>query len=500
VKFGENPPPEIEPQARFVLIDRTQMMFCHLDIDTLIDEDHPARLFWGFLERVDLSDFVEGVKSREGTAGRPATDPRLLIAVWLYAYSRGIGSAREVSRQIDWEPGFRWLTAMGEVNHHTLSDFRVDHQQALERLFTRVLGLFDHEGWITLERVMQDGTKIRTQCAQNSFRKRESLERSLERARKHVREVSQSTDENPRRQRARERGAREREERIGQALEHWQQLKDTKQQDKKKYQPKVSRTEPEARTMKTGDGSLVPCYNVQVTTDASHGLIVDMAITSDVNDHHQLTPAMDRVEETFQRKPKQAVADGDFTTNRSVVEMAEREIDFYGSWTQAAKTDGSKNKQHPEFRKEAFTYDADEDRYRCPAGNFLIFSRRQAQENGTVQRIYRSPTEQCRACEFFAQCVTEKRKLGRVVTHKEVIVEVEQFQRKMETEAAKEIYRQRSQIAEFPFAWFKSFFGLRRFHVRGRTKAGTEALWASLTYNLMRYFELQKPKMIPAPA
>jgi transposase len=500
VKFGENLPTEVQPQARFAPINREQMMMCTLDIDTLIGEDHPARLFWGFLERVDLSEFVAGVRSREGTAGRPATDPRLLIAVWLYAYSRGIGSAREVSRQIDWEPGFRWLAAMEEINHHTLSDFRVDHQQALERLFAKVLGLFEHEGWITLERVMQDGTKIRTQCAQNSFRKRESLEQSLERARKHVREVSQSTDENPRRQRARERGAREREERLGQALEQWQHLKETKQQDKKTYQPKVSTTEPEARIMKTGDGALVPCYNVQVTTDASHGLIVDTAITSDVNDHHQLTPAMERVEETFQRKPEQAVADGDFTTNRSVVEMAERGIDFYGSWTQAAKSGGSKNKQHPEFRKEAFTYEAEGDRYRCPAGKFLIFSRRQAHGNGTVQRIYRSPTRQCRACEHYAECVTEKRGLGRVVTHREVIVAVEQFHRKMETEAAKEVYRQRSQIAEFPFAWFKSFFKLRRFHVRGRAKAGTEALWASLTYNLMRYFQLQKPKLMPASA
>jgi transposase len=149
VKAAENLPAEVHPQARFALINREQFMFCTLDIDTLIGEDHPARLFWGSLERVDLSEFVATVRSREGTAGRPATDPRLLIAVWLYAYSRGVGSAREVSRQIDWEPGFRWLTAMGEINYHPLSDFRVDHRQALERLFSEVLGLFDHEGWIT---------------------------------------------------------------------------------------------------------------------------------------------------------------------------------------------------------------------------------------------------------------------------------------------------------------------------------------------------------------
>ena len=500
MKAAENPPAENQPQARFAPINREQMIMCTLDVDTLVGEEHPARLFWGFLERVDLSGFAAGVGSREGTAGRPATNPRLLIAIWLYAYSRGIGSAREVSRQMEWEPGLRWLAAMDVINHHTLSDFRVDHQQALENLFGDVLGLFEHEGWITLERVVQDGTKIRAQCAQNTFRKRESLEQHLERAREHVREVSRTADENPRRQQARERGARQREEQISQALEQWQQLKQTKQENQKTYEPKVSTTEPEARIMKTGEGGLAPCYNVQVGTDASHGLIVDATATSAVNDRHQLAPAMDRVEETFQRKPEQAVADGDYTTNRSVVEMAERGINFYGSWRKPDHVGGSKSNQHPEFRKEAFTYDSDHDRYCCPAGKFLILSHRQAQPNGSVQRFYRSPTPQCRACEHYTQCVNQNRKRGRMVSHQETIVEVKQFQQKMETEAAKEIYRQRSQIGEFPFAWFKAVFGLRRFRVRGLAKVQSETLWASLTFNLMRYFQLQRPKMMTAPA
>jgi len=476
------------------------MIMCTLDVETLVGEEHPARLFWGFLERVDLSEFAAGVRSREGTAGRPGTDPRLLIAIWLYAYSRGIGSAREVSRQMEWEPGFRWLAALEVINHHTLSDFRVAHQAALERLFGEVLGLFEHEGWIRLERVMQDGTKIRAQCGASSFRGRESLERHLERAREHVRRVSASSEEEPRRQRARERGAREREERIEQALEQWRRLKETKQQDKKSYQPKVSLTEPEARIMKTSEGGLVPCYNVQVSTDAGHGLIVDTAVTTEVNDHHQLVGAMDRVEARFRRRPGQVVADGDYTTNRSVVAMAQRGIDFYGSWSRAAGRGGWRSHQPPEFRKEAFRYHADGDRYECPAGKFLDFSGRQVQANGTVQRFYRSPTEQCRGCEHYAECVRGKTRRGRVVTHQEVIVEVEQFRRKMETAEAQRIYRQRSEVAEFPFAWFKSFFRLRRFHVRGRAKAGMEALWVSLTFNLLRYFQLQRQRMTPAAA
>ena len=72
-----------------------------------------------------------------------ALNPHLLISLWIYAYSRGVGSAREIARLCEIDPAFQWLTGMDTINHHTLSDFRVDHQGALDELFTQVLGLLN---------------------------------------------------------------------------------------------------------------------------------------------------------------------------------------------------------------------------------------------------------------------------------------------------------------------------------------------------------------------
>ncbi len=155
-------------------------------MDQLIEAEHPARSIWELVGRLNLDLFYSSICAVEARAGRSAFDPRLLISVWIYAYSRGIASAREIARLCGIDPAFQWLTGMDAINHHTLSDFRVDHREALDELFTQVLALLNHEGLITLERVMQDGTKIRARARGNSFAKEDRIREHLEVARQHV--------------------------------------------------------------------------------------------------------------------------------------------------------------------------------------------------------------------------------------------------------------------------------------------------------------------------
>jgi transposase len=126
-----------------------------------VDVDHRARAIWTLVGRLNLKRFYETIESSSEEGGRPAIDPQLLISLWVYAYSEGIGSAREVARRCEFDPAFQWLTGLEEVNYHTLADFRVEKQQELDELFTQVLAALSKEGLITLEQVMQDGTKIR---------------------------------------------------------------------------------------------------------------------------------------------------------------------------------------------------------------------------------------------------------------------------------------------------------------------------------------------------
>src|SRR6266853_1873861 len=121
-------------------VNRQQMCWRAVDVERLIGEDHRARAIWALVGRLDLQRFYEDIESSAEQGGRPAFDPQLLISLWVYAYSEGIGSAREVARRCEFDPAFQWLTGLEEVNYHTLASFRVEKQQELDELFTQVFG------------------------------------------------------------------------------------------------------------------------------------------------------------------------------------------------------------------------------------------------------------------------------------------------------------------------------------------------------------------------
>jgi len=160
---------------------------------------------------MDLSRFYHGIESSAEEGGRPVIDPQLLISLWVYAYSVGIGSAREVARRCEYDPAFQWLTGLEEVNYHTLGDFRVEKQQELDELFTQVLAALSKEGLIRLEQVMQDGTKIKALASTRSFQREGTIQGHLERARKRVAEMGDPRNEeaSPRAKQAQARARRE---------------------------------------------------------------------------------------------------------------------------------------------------------------------------------------------------------------------------------------------------------------------------------------------------
>src|ERR1700730_12388822 len=131
----EQPAPERSVgKARLLEPMRDQVEVRSMDIDSLIGEDHPARLIWAYVEQLDLRELEDAIKAREGTPGHPAITPRLLLALWLYATSQGVGSARALARLCESHDAYRWLLGGVSVNYHTLSDFRVGQCDLVDRL------------------------------------------------------------------------------------------------------------------------------------------------------------------------------------------------------------------------------------------------------------------------------------------------------------------------------------------------------------------------------
>lgn len=314
-----NPSPAL---PRLAAIDRTQLVLRTIDVERLIDDDHSARSIWELVGRLDLSLYNAEIAAVEGRAGRDHTAPQLLISSWLYAYSRGISSARELARQSEFEPGLLWLCGLQPISYRTLSGFRSDYQVALDDLFVQVLGILSAEGLITLERVTLDGTKIKANASGNTFRRKDKLEAHLALAREQVQKMNAQTAEEDKRANrqvaAQRRAARQRKSRLESAVREVERLQQAKKHDRDKFVARASSTDPQAHVMSNGEGGTVPSYNVQLLTDTTHGLVVNVEATTDAIDYRQLEPALNRCQQTLGCLPKQIVADGDYTNHASV--------------------------------------------------------------------------------------------------------------------------------------------------------------------------------------
>lgn len=490
---------EVEPipaasgrkKARVKPVDRTQLSWRAVDVEKLIEQDHPARAIWDLTGRLELESFYAPIEAVEGAAGRMPWDPRLLISLWLYAYSRGISSAREVARRCSYAPAFQWLCGLETVNHHTLSDFRVIHQSALKELFVQVLAVLKAEGLISLERVMHDGTKIRGNASATSFRTEEALDKHLQAAREQVETLSaEPSDETPRLQAARERAVRERVERVGKALQQLEVIRQSKSGAEEKRHARASMSDPEARVMKQAGGGYAPSYNVQLSTDASHKIVVAVEVTQQGNDYAQLSPAVEQIRQNFQAAPRQMVVDGGFTSRENIMNMAAQGIDLVGSLPDGARQGSasvSKGLYAAEFSPAAFEYDRESNAYRCPAGEMLKAGRQQ-KRSGATSHLYHAPAAACQSCRFKAQCCPKSQ--SRTLASLRESAEIQSFRQKMETPQAREAYKQRAEVAEFPNAWVKEKLGLRRFRGRGLLKVKCEALWAALTYNIQQWIRI----------
>lgn len=502
-KAEENPKPVLaktELAKRLKTINRNQSFWGAIDIEKLIEEDHPARGIWAMVNRLDLRRLEEKIKAVEGRAGQSSLDPRLLMALWIYGYSEGISSARELSRMCEYEPGCQWLTGMQGVNYHTLSDFRVEHKKELDEIFVQVLGLLSADGLIEMKRITQDGTKVKAQAGTSSFGREQRIREHLELARQQVEAMENPESEqlSQRLIQARKRASRETRQRLENALQELEQLQQARAESERD-QVRVSETDPEARVMKQADGGFAPSYNVQISTDAANGMIVGVDVTQAGNDCDQLVNAVERVEANTGQTPEQVLVDGGYTMKNSNIEaMAERGIDLNGPVAEK-NSDASLKRRGiaPEFYPDKFRYDQITDTFTCPADKTLKL-RQSRQREGRIEHSYRASAADCHACPFQDQCCPKSS--PRIVVRHEDSPAVVAFRTKMQTEEAKQLYRTRARIAEFPHAWIKEKLGLRQFRLRGRQKVRVEAVWACLTYNIQQWLRLAWRRSLQATA
>jgi transposase len=310
--------------ARLLQPNRSQIELRASDLESLLGEDHLARLVWGYVERQDLSSLSEAIKARGSNAGRAAIDPRILFALWLYAVLNGVGSGREVARLAREHDAYRWICGGVSVNYHALNDFRSGNEALMDEVLTGNVAALAAAGAISLERVAQDGMRVRADAGAASFRRAAALEQHLADAGELVREVKQRAKDDPgassrRAQAARQRAAQDREERIRQALEQLPQVQAAKRRNGDKPEDaRVSTTDADARVMKMGDGGFRPAFNVQLATTCEDQVIVGVAVSNVGSDMAQMAPMVEQVIERTGCTPGQWLVDGGFPAHEQI--------------------------------------------------------------------------------------------------------------------------------------------------------------------------------------
>ena len=322
-------------EARVVRPDRRQLRWDLVDLDGFLAGDHRARIVWSFVESLDLTELYDRVLSRQGTAGRPAADPAVLLALWLYATVEGVGSARALERLAESDLAYRWLSGGVPLNYHGLADFRVAHVDVLDRLLTQSVAALIEGGLVRLAEIAVDGTKIRASAGRASFKTGATLLKIEAAVAERLAALKRELESDPaalsrRRQAARERAAREVEARAGRAREALERLKAERKarakshpaDEAKKTEPKASTSDPEARCMRFADGAVRPGFNAQIAAAPKEGVIVSIEVTDRRNDAGLAGPMVDDIARRYGKTPEKLLVDTSYATSDDIVALA----------------------------------------------------------------------------------------------------------------------------------------------------------------------------------
>ena len=418
--------------ARVVSAERQQLELRPLDLDSLLPLTHRARALWALVERLDLTAFYAPIKARGSWAGRDATDPKVLLALWLYATAEAVGSARELERLCLAHAAYRWLRGGVPVNYHTLSTFRTAHGAALDGLLTQVLAVMMKQGLVRLKRVAQDGTRVRAAAGDGSFRRRARLADYTQQAAAQLAalraqlEAPAGAPRTARHRAAQQRAVRERQQRVEQALAELTVV----EQERAQYKPgakepqgaaRASTTDPEARTMRMGDSGRRPAYNVQFATDTESEVIVGAAVSQRRTDFGEAVAMVDQITERLGKLPQEYLLDAGYTSGPNVQALADKGLAVYGALP---------------VRK------------------------------GKPDPYAPRPTDSA---------------------------PLRALKERMSSAAGQEIYRERSRVAERVHADLKRWRTLAQMVVRGKAKVHCVVLLNVLTYNLLRWSTLAAP-------
>ena len=511
-----------------------QVLFPHR-LDEAIADNHDVRVLDQILRTVDWSTWES---KYDRVTGRPPLHPRILASVILYGLFCRILSSRMLEEALHVRLDFRWLVEGHWIDHTTICKFRTGNKEPLKQLFIQIALIGRELGWVRLDSLGFDATRMRSNNSRQSSRTPErlrQLKKELTEAYQQLDAQAQSIDQRESEQFG---GASHHQldveavdlqrelAKVTAALAEVEELEEAGRTVPKR----IPTTDPQSRIMPNKDGGHSPNYSPTSTVDITSGMIVDASVLNVVNEDGHLMDSVQQVQSNFglESSPERVLADGLMATGENISRCNEAAVDLYAPLKTTDPTTnpairpqldqpvvesergklpviditvtGVKRKQ---LSKDAFVYDVQNDCYWCPNGQRLEFkgktSEKRSSGKSRTRFRYKIAGQACAGCPLVDLCL-RKADAGRQVTHEDFELQRIAHAEKMATDEAKEIYRQRQHPTERPFAVIKSQFGVRQFLTRGLDRVSQEWDWCVAAFNIHRLIGLLRNTAGPPPA
>jgi transposase len=412
--------------ARMRLADRSQVGMHYCSIDELVSADHQVRTIWAAVCKMDLSAFIEPIASREFTEGRPANDVRVMVGLWLWAAVNNISHGRVLAKLCERDLTFKWMCAGLSVNYHTLNDFRTGHQKALDDLFTATLGRLMHAELVSVTRISQDGLRVRASAGTGSFHRRPTLEQCLTEAEAHL-------------------------------------------ADLKKLQDSPENQE---------SGDPVSALDIAIATDRLERVQAALEqmplVEASKENRHGKTESPARVSTTDPESRVMKMPNGGFNPAFNVQIASDPEsraivgVSVSNSGADAPLSEPMRKQVEERTGKKVSSHLID--------GGYVNLDAIDTAAAADVTLYMPVPKPNKNA--------VEQDRHARRKTDTDAVAD---WRARMNTESAKEMYKDRAATSETINADLRTFRGMKPFSVRGIAKATCVALWSALAYNLLHF-------------
>jgi transposase len=465
--------------------DQTQSMLFPPDVADFLTEDHPARLISEIIDALDVGQITGAYSHR----GQRAFYPRMMLKLWLYGYTVGVRTSRQLARKTETDVAFMFLAAMQRPDFRTLANFRSKHKEAFANIFAQVVHLCLEAGMVLLSHVSIDGVRMKANASKKKSRDAEALQKEIQQIQDEIEKLltqSQQMDEGE----DEKYGSDDRGDGVPEVLKNKRDRRDFLRKRlgelEQMKEKKVNLTDPDATIQKI-DGRLKPGYNAQASVDEEHQIIVSCDVTTQANDYGQLEPGLDGIQENVGIYPEQISADSGYHSGPNLEGLEKREVEGFIPDLEESKKAKLSEEERP-FHRHEFKYDPVNDCVICPKGKTLIrvkddWRDRNDRSKGKT-KVYQG--QECQSCEAFEHCRQNKNAKGRTIRRDEFEELREGLRAKMNTPEGQAVYSKRRSIIEPVFGNLKHNLGYRHFLLRGLDSVKGEFAVMCTAHNLIK--------------